>query len=149
LNCERDSATVITEIDRAIAVKYPDATISPEDQRSIDGARVKFLENRDSMIAALAAAPVPGTPWKRAVVIDAVIEGSISHLVEVGRDKGNHQAEIGEEGDPQPSEFSGYASHWADVVCNIFLGLGAKQTGGTVPPHRRAVGNEGDAGSTV
>jgi hypothetical protein len=55
--------------------------------------------------------------WRCAVIIDAIIEGTIAHVVEVGRDQANHAEELKQWG---AGNFAAYVSDWTDSIIVLF-----------------------------
>lgn len=92
-----------------------DPKISPKDAKAIADAHAKFLDSRTAMADGLKKKL--DSPWRRALIIDSIIAGTVAHLVEVGRDQANHAEELKQIGG---GKFDAFVSSITDSTIMLF-----------------------------
>lgn len=94
-------------------------TISPENARILTMMYQTLLENRQAMIDGMKA--VEDSPYRRGVLVDALISGLIAHFHEFARNESVHAEEIAGWG----PGFEVYANRFVDQVRTILTQLKA------------------------
>lgn len=89
--------------------------VSPKDAKAITDAQTKFFDSRVGMIAGLNKKHQ--SQWRCAVIVDAIIQGTVTHFVEVARDQVNHAEELKQWGN---GNFGAFVSNWTDSIILLF-----------------------------